>query len=321
MSRAGEALRVVAVVGLVVGLLAGAALAAEPACPPVAVAPTPGQIDGALRQARDQGALWTIEKDGRRSWLYGTIHVGSLSISVPGPTVVQALRAADTIAIEIDLTDASTVKTITAPVEPAVPIPAALLDRVKEQARRACVAWEAVSKLPPMLLAATLTVLDGRWVQLDTAYAPELIFIGMARSTGKRLRALESAAAQRAFFVSERPERQIEVLDAAVTALEQDRVRRPLTTLARAWSSGDLATLAAYEQWCECVASPEDRAELERLIVGRNPALASAIDQLHREGQRVFAAVGILHMVGDQGLPALLERLGYTVTRVRSDAR
>jgi uncharacterized protein YbaP (TraB family) len=37
----------------------------------------------------------------------------------------------------------------------------------------------------------------------------------------------------------------------------------------------------------------------------------------HREGRRVFAAVGALHMVGPQSLPRLLERQGFRVERIR----
>src|SRR5438105_2970211 len=84
------------------------ALAGEVDCPPVAVAPTQAQIETAVRTARDRGALWTIEKDGRQSWLYGTVHVGTLDTAFPGRRVVQALRAADAIAIEIDVTDQAT---------------------------------------------------------------------------------------------------------------------------------------------------------------------------------------------------------------------
>ena len=53
------------------------------------------------------------------------------------------------------------------------------------------------------------------------------------------------------------------------------------------------------------------------MVFGRNPDLGAAIDLAHREGKRVFAATGILHMVGDGGLPRLLQKLGYKVERVR----
>src|SRR5262249_11953580 len=48
---------------------------AEPVCPPSAVVPTQDQLQEAVRNARDHGALWRFEKDGRHGYLYGTIHI------------------------------------------------------------------------------------------------------------------------------------------------------------------------------------------------------------------------------------------------------
>ena len=76
-----------------------------------------------------------------------------------------------------------------------------------------------------------------------------------------------------------------------------------------------------YERWCECAKTADDRALLAALNDERNPALAERIDALHREGQRVFAAVGALHMTGPQALPALLRARGFTVERVRLSVR
>ena len=56
-------------------------VAAAPTCPPTLAPPTQDDVHAAVRDARDHGALWTIEKDGRGSWLYGTIHVGNLAMS------------------------------------------------------------------------------------------------------------------------------------------------------------------------------------------------------------------------------------------------
>jgi uncharacterized protein YbaP (TraB family) len=41
--------------------------------------------------------------------------------------------------------------------------------------------------------------------------------------------------------------------------------------------------------------------------------MAPGIDALHEKGHNVFAAVGYAHMVGDRGLPDLLEQMGYQV--------
>ncbi|MGE8202818.1 MAG: TraB/GumN family protein, partial [Variovorax sp.] len=45
------------------------------------------------------------------------------------------------------------------------------------------------------------------------------------------------------------------------------------------------------------------------------------IERLHFGGKRVFAAVGALHMIGPQGLPALMAARGFTVTAVLTDAQ
>jgi uncharacterized protein len=49
----------------------------------------------------------------------------------------------------------------------------------------------------------------------------------------------------------------------------------------------------------------------------RNPAIAARIDELHREGRRLFTAAGVLHMVGDAPLQQLLAERGFTIERVR----
>ena len=57
-----------------------------------------------------------------------------------------------------------------------------------------------------------------------------------------------------------------------------------------------MAELADYERWCECAVGAEDRALLARVNDERNPGLAEGIDALHRDGRKLLAAVGALHM-------------------------
>ena len=88
---------------------------AEPICPPSAVVPTQDQLAEAGRNARDHGALWRFEKDGRSGYLYGTIHIANLEWAMPGPTIGRALREAETIAIEADPGDPATGAGMAAP--------------------------------------------------------------------------------------------------------------------------------------------------------------------------------------------------------------
>jgi uncharacterized protein YbaP (TraB family) len=302
-------------------IAAASALAAEPACPPAVAPPAPDQITAALPTARDRGVLWTIEKDGRQSWLYGTIHIGNLDTAVPGRKVLQALRAADVFAVELDVTDPVTRQALLAP--PTGPqgsaFPPALLERLQAQARRACLPWEPLSKMPPLLVGSALTLLDARWDGHGPGYASERILSDLARSMKKPIRSLESTGIHRGALAGDTAEAQVKTLEAFVTGLEQDRVRPVLKRLVKAWSDGDFATIVSYDQWCGCASTPEQKAALDRMAFDRNQELAAGVDALHRDGKRVFAAVGILHMVGDRGLPTLLEKLGYNVQRVSFD--
>ncbi|MDH5253497.1 MAG: TraB/GumN family protein [Nitrospira sp.] len=62
------------------------------------------------------------------------------------------------------------------------------------------------------------------------------------------------------------------------------------------------------------------RVPLPPPLQRRMDTLAAGIDKLVRTRGPVFAAVGSLHMVGAQSVPALLGKMGYTIERVMFDA-
>jgi len=288
-------------------------LGAQPACPPVAVPPTPAQLQEAVQKARDRGALWRFERDGRHGYLYGTLHVGTLEWAIPGPVVGRALREAETIAMEANPLDPAFVADMSAPPKPgeAPVLPPALRDRLRDQAARACVPWEPLSTMPPMMIASALVLLDARWEGLHADYGIEVVFAHLARASGQKVVALETAAVQRAAIAGAPPAEQPAAIEGLVAGLEQGTLRRELVATARVWDSGDLEALARH------LARHEAGAQvLDRMVFARNPSLAARIDELHRGGQRLFVATGILHMVGDSALPKLLAGRGFTVERV-----
>jgi hypothetical protein len=69
------------------GLALLAALGGAPAradCPPAAVAPDTQAIQQGMAQAQNHGFLWTLDRQGHRSWLYGTIHAAQQAWMYPG---------------------------------------------------------------------------------------------------------------------------------------------------------------------------------------------------------------------------------------------
>ena len=314
-------LRAVAAFAAALGLATTAAAAPPVAaanCPPAAQPPSPDVVQAGMRNARDRGFLWRIVKDGRSSYLFGTVHVAKLEWVFPGPKTMQALNASDTVALELDLLDPALQRrmadAIAARREGA--LPDTLTQRLQRQAQAECIPPDTLAGLGPMLQIATLSALVGRRDGIDPAYGIDLFIAGLAHAAKKNTVSLETPELQ-LDTLSDDPDTPLaEMVESGLAELESGRARPLLNRLVRIWASGDDAELARYESWCDCLKTEADRRAMRRMLDERNPALAAGIDELHASGRQVFAAVGSLHMIGPQGLPALLAGRGYRIERI-----
>jgi uncharacterized protein YbaP (TraB family) len=80
--------------------------------------------------------------------------------------------------------------------------------------------------------------------------------------------------------------------------------------MAKAWAAGDVR---AVERDAIDPMKRDDHALYERLIVERNRRFAARIAQLAQEGRNVFVVVGVGHLIGSEGVPAMLRRDGLKV--------
>ncbi|CAN7212326.1 TraB/GumN family protein [Variovorax sp. LjRoot290] len=294
---------------------------AKPFCPPPAAMPdlSAEAMRRAMQQAIDRGLLWRIEKDGRSSWLYGTMHLGKAEWMVPGPRVLRALMQSDTLVLELDLLDPATLAVFSAPADQAASARVLTPERQRRldrQAAAACLPQGALARLRPILQVTTLSMLAARSEGLYGDYGSEAFLAGLARARGKPIVALETATDQLKMLGGDSEAEEGEQIDQALDELESGRTGALAGELAQAWARNDWARLDSYTQWCDCMRTPADRRALKRLLDDRNPGLADGIARLHARGQRVFGAVGALHMVGPTGLPALLAARGFRVTAV-----
>jgi uncharacterized protein YbaP (TraB family) len=293
---------------------------AQPAasCPPAAAAPSAEQVQQGLRDAQDRGFLWRLRKAGHTSYLYGTVHVAKLAWVYPGATVAAALQASDTVALELDVLDPDVQERMaqgTAATHDTA-LPTELQQRLNRQAAAECVPLQALAGYQPEMQIAALTSLVGRRDGLDPAYGIDIFLAGWARGSKKPVVSLETPELQLGALKGATRAETLEFVDSALAEMESGRAAPTLQRIAQVWADGDLATLARYEDWCDCVKTPADRAAMARLLDARNPALADRIAALHAGGQRVFAAVGSLHMAGPLALPALMAQRGFQVEAV-----
>ncbi|MGJ7505580.1 TraB/GumN family protein [Variovorax sp. ZT5P49] len=297
--------------------------AAHAACPPSAIASLEKPGIG-LRNGVDRGVLWRIERDGRTSWLYGTIHVGRGDWVRPGPTIQKALTQSDTLALELDLRDEATARAMARPADPellARMLSGERARRLERQNSEACVPPGSLSKLQPILQVTALAGLAGRADGLYPEFGVDETLAVSARNSSKPIVALENAADQLKVLTGESEAEETEQVDAALDELESGKLRGQLKELADVWARSDAARLARYPEWCDCLKTPAEQRLMKRLLDDRNPNLADGIERLHAGGKGVFAAVGALHMIGPQGLPTLMAARGFTVTPVLTNAQ
>ena len=287
----------------------------DPTCPPTAQVPTAEQVQAQMRVARDRGFLWRVLKDGRSSYLYGTIHVATMEWMFPGPQVLAALRSTEVVAVELDLLDPSMMATLQAAVapKPEQALPAEMDARLRAQMKLACLPAALLNALSPVMAATTLVVMSARREGLDPSYGIDPVVSAIGRRFDKPVISLETAEMQMKLLQGETPQDAQDTVAQILDELEADRARPMMLRLSRMWADSRLEELDTSAQWCDCLNTALEREFMKRALDDRNGPLAERIDALHASGQTVFAAVGSLHMTGPQGLPSLLRQRGYQV--------
>jgi uncharacterized protein len=316
-ARRLRALALTAALLLAPALRAADAPPAE-ACPPPPAPLTAAEVADGLRDATDRGFLFRLQRDGRSSWLYGTLHVARKPWMFPGPRLREALRASDRVALELDLADpdiARRLMAVTAAAPGAPPLPAALAERLRQQAAAACAGPE-LAALKPEMQVITLSVLSARRVGLEPGYGVDGFLAGYARSLGKPVLSLESPEAQIGLLLQATPEATAQFVAQGLDELAGDQAAATLRRVADTWSRSDWDDLGRYAEWCRCLDTEAQRQLMHRLLDERNHVIAARIQALHAAGHRLFAGVGALHLIGAQGLPALLAAQGFQVERV-----
>ncbi|OWQ46553.1 hypothetical protein CDL60_13895 [Roseateles noduli] len=296
----------------VLAALTGNGASAAPAKPSCAPEPAPLSADRLAAQAKDRGLMWTLRRDGRTSYLYASLHVGKPSWAAPGPRLRKALEEVDAVALELDPLDRDAWKM---PPMPELPLDASLRRRLDAQAASVCLEPQALAAIHPLLQTSTYMLLRARSLGLDVRYGQEMLLSQWARDRGLPVLALETLQGQLDALLPADVDAARHELRSNLQQLERPKsLLRTLDTMVTVYDRGDLARLNRYAEWCDCVTDAADRAALQRINDGRNPALAERISELHQRGQSLLVAVGAMHMTGPRALTALLKDQGFEVT-------
>lgn len=258
--------------------------------------------------------FWTIEGERGTVYLLGSVHFGDKSFYPMPAEVEHAFARADVLVVEADTTQ----------------VDAAALQRLMRQGYyppgetlRDHLSPELWSELQVFLdnhgLSDTLIV-QQRPVLAALMISNHLLtqqgwradlgvdrhFLIRAHQRGMPVHELEGMAWQFEWLFALQPE----TLLLEQTLREADQVGEAVTVLMDAWRRADEEALARHFIEEPREEGPEFEAFIEHMVFVRNRRMAQQISGYLQQGGHWFVVVGAGHLVGEQGIPALLNRPG-----------
>ena len=258
-------------------------------------------------------------------YLFGTMHVGVPAFYPLEPRIVAAVANAPVLALELDpdpspFAASRAVARYGTLAQDAAGGYAALPEKQRafldEEIRGAGMDPRGARKLKPVLLAALLSVAEYE----KLGYRPELStdreLARMARANNVPIVELESLDSQLGMLDRLPQPEQWKFLAECLTSLESGAQRKEARTVVDAWGNADRGALDQVAQRTVADTTVSGRFTREVLIEGRNIVLASKLHELLQQHNGAVVAIGVLHLLGERGVPALLAAQGVTVERV-----
>jgi uncharacterized protein YbaP (TraB family) len=264
-------------------------------------------------------AMWVVRDADSEIYLFGTLHMLQDGSDWQTPAFAQAYDRAGTVWFEADVAgDPAQARALMARygVDPSRRLTEKLspkmVGRIRPLLARERIPLSAVNSLRPWAAAMMLSVqpLLNRGYSLEKG--ADAVISTQAVTAAKPVRTFETMEDQ-IRYLAELPEAvEVEYLEDVI----EDHVKpaSDSRTLQQAWADGDLDLLA--KRLVDDMRKGRPRL-YDVLLKRRNEAWARTLTKEMRGNGVQLVNVGALHMVGRDGLPALMRARGFTVERVQ----
>jgi len=169
---------------------------------------------------------------------------------------------------------------------------------------------ELLRQFKPWMLALMIETFEWQKAGFDPSLGLDKHFYDRAQIDGKTIQGFETADYQISLFDSMTAQQQDRLL--ADTLKSIDTEMSSIARLTDAWKSGDTATIERIV----LADLKQDTVMYQRLLVDRNQNWMPKIEALFARPGRAFVVVGAAHLVGPDGLLAMLKSKGYTVEQL-----
>jgi len=271
---------------------------------------------GPAAQTRGHSFLWKIQSGANVMYLAGSVHALTADAYPLNPVYQRAFDASTSLVEEIDLAEADPLsgglgllakgmyqdgRTFSSVVSKET---AAL---VAERLKGTPLGLELIQPMKPWMVMLMLEALGAQSAGLDPELGLDKHFYNLATSAGKQVVGLETAEYQINRFDKMSEAMQEQLLRSELAEVETEKTS--LRALLAAWQTGDAATIEKML----LMSFTENPAAYNSLITERNRNWMPQLETCLKRSSPCFVVVGAAHIVGPQGLLAMLKQRGYRI--------
>ena len=282
---------------------------------PVVLAVVSALVVCTASPAQSKSFLWKVQSGNRVLYLAGSVHALSADVYPLNPAFERAFQASGTLVEELDLGTADMLALAPALMTKGMYTDGRTLDKAVSSETFALVTkkvgggmgLELIRSMKPWMVMLMLSNLVAQGAGLDPSLGLDTYFFNKAAAAKKPIVGLETVEAQIDRFDRMSEPVQEQMLRSSLEDLETQS--KELRTIVAAWQRGDAA--AIEKTLLESL--KEAPAVYQSLIVERNNNWMPQMEKCLASASPCLVIVGAAHLVGPDGLLALLQRKGYRI--------
>ncbi len=271
------------------------------------------------RAAEDRLLFWQVKTKNATVYLLGSMHLATRDIYPLRQEIMQAFEGADKLAVELDISGTRSFEIQQRMLERGqYPPGKTLQDDLSPETWKALSTRLESNGLPPVmmqglkpgLVVTTLSTVEMMKLGLNPEQGVDRYFLDQARGK-KPVIELETVDRQLDVLLDS-PDPELLVKQSLGQLEELDSIMEKLVT---SWRKGDAKALAKLVIEDELAKHPEYADLYRRMFDDRNRDMTDKIVAMQQQGGTYFVVVGAGHLVGDQGIVAMLKRRGQSPRR------
>jgi len=269
--------------------------------------------------AASRNFIWKVSGKQNAIYLVGSIHMLTKDYYPLNPALDSAFKDSDLLVEEADLGEM-----LGAESQMSVLLRGRLpsdqtLDKVVSPETYAQVSkhitahglpMELLKQFKPWMLALMIETFEWEKAGFDPSLGLDKHFYDRAQADGKSIQGLETADYQISLFDNMTAQQQDRLLSDTLKSIDTEMTS--IARLTEAWKTGDTGTVERIV----LADLKQDGVMYQRLLVDRNQNWMPKLEALFARGSRSFVVVGAAHLVGPDGLLAMLKSKGYTVEQL-----